>query len=125
MDPQKKNVVTYVVVANAPNPDKMLMPGMTANARIVIDAHTNVRRGPVAALRAPAERGSEAPTSGPWGRIPARGRFPFSGAVGWRHGRGLHGRPVGRSSSGSMRRAAATITRIIRACRCRWWPSQI
>jgi HlyD family secretion protein len=51
-DPQEKqNVVTYVVVANAPNPDQMLMPGMTANARIVIDAHENVQKVPVAALR--------------------------------------------------------------------------
>ena len=63
MDPhEKQNVVTYVVVADAPNPDKMLMPGMTANARVVIDAHTNVHKVPVAALRfAPAgERGPEA-----------------------------------------------------------------
>jgi HlyD family secretion protein len=52
MDPQEKqNVVTYVVVADAPNPDKILMPGMTANARIVIDAHENVQKVPVAALR--------------------------------------------------------------------------
>jgi len=52
MDPQEKqNVVTYVVVANAPNPDKILMPGMTANARIVIDAHQDVQKVPVAALR--------------------------------------------------------------------------
>lgn len=59
---EKQNVITYVVVANAPNPDKMLMPGMTANARIVIDAHTNVQKVPVAALRfAPAgERAPEA-----------------------------------------------------------------
>jgi HlyD family secretion protein len=52
---EKQNVVTYVVVANAPNPDKILMPGMTANARIIIDAHKNVHKVPVAALRfAPA-----------------------------------------------------------------------
>lgn len=59
---EKQNVITYVVVADAPNPDKMLMPGMTANARIVIDAHANVQKVPVAALRfAPAgERGPEA-----------------------------------------------------------------
>lgn len=59
---EKQNVITYVVVANAPNPDMMLMPGMTANARIVIDAHTNVHKVPVAALRfAPTgERGPEA-----------------------------------------------------------------
>jgi HlyD family secretion protein len=48
---EKQNVVTYVVVANAPNPDKILMPGMTANARIIIDAHENVHKVPLAALR--------------------------------------------------------------------------
>lgn len=59
---EKQNVVTYVVVADAPNPDKMLMPGMTANARIVIDAHANVHKVPIAALHfSPAgERGPEA-----------------------------------------------------------------
>jgi len=59
---EKQNVITYVVVANAPNPNKMLMPGMTANARIVIDAHTNVHKVPVAAFRfVPAgARGPEA-----------------------------------------------------------------
>ncbi|MBB4363501.1 HlyD family secretion protein [Bradyrhizobium sp. CIR18] len=59
---EKQNVITYVVVANAPNPDRMLMPGMTANARIIIDARTNVHKVPVAALRfTPAgERGPEA-----------------------------------------------------------------
>jgi len=59
---EKQNVITYVVVADAPNPDKTLMPGMTANARIVIDAHADVHKVPVAALRfSPAgERGPEA-----------------------------------------------------------------
>jgi HlyD family secretion protein len=61
-DPQEKqSVITYVVVADAPNPDKMLMPGMTANARIIIDAHKEVPKVPVAALRfaPPGERGPE------------------------------------------------------------------
>ncbi len=31
------NVVTYTVILNAPNPDKKLMPGMTASATIYID----------------------------------------------------------------------------------------
>jgi HlyD family secretion protein len=31
------NVVTYVVILNAPNPDKKLMPGMTASATIFVD----------------------------------------------------------------------------------------
>jgi HlyD family secretion protein len=35
------NVVTYVVILNAPNPDKKLMPGMTASATIFIDEKQN------------------------------------------------------------------------------------
>jgi HlyD family secretion protein len=31
------NVVTYTVIIKAPNPDKKLMPGMTANANIFVD----------------------------------------------------------------------------------------
>jgi HlyD family secretion protein len=35
------NVVTYVVILDAPNPDKKLMPGMTASATIYIDEKEN------------------------------------------------------------------------------------
>jgi HlyD family secretion protein len=35
------NVVTYVVIINAPNPDKKLMPGMTASAVIYVDEKEN------------------------------------------------------------------------------------
>jgi HlyD family secretion protein len=35
------NVVTYVVILNAPNPDKKLMPGMTASATIYIEEKMN------------------------------------------------------------------------------------
>jgi len=35
------NVVTYVVILNAPNPEKKLMPGMTASATIYIDKKEN------------------------------------------------------------------------------------
>ncbi len=35
------NVVTYVVILNAPNPDKKLMPGMTASATIYIEEKNN------------------------------------------------------------------------------------
>ena len=35
------NVVTYVVILNAPNPDKKLMPGMTASATIYVEEKTN------------------------------------------------------------------------------------
>ncbi len=35
------NVVTYVVILSAPNPDKKLMPGMTASATIFVDEKEN------------------------------------------------------------------------------------
>jgi HlyD family secretion protein len=36
------NVVTYVVILSAPNPDKKLMPGMTASATIYVEEKENV-----------------------------------------------------------------------------------
>jgi len=46
-----QNVVTYDVVVSVDNPDLQLLPGMTANARIVTDEHDDVVRVPVEALR--------------------------------------------------------------------------
>ena len=46
-----QNVVTYDVVASAPNRDLKLLPGMTANVRIVTDRKENVLKVPNAALR--------------------------------------------------------------------------
>ncbi len=45
------NVVTYTVVISAANPDKELLPGMTANVRIVTDTRSGVLKVPNAALR--------------------------------------------------------------------------
>jgi HlyD family secretion protein len=47
----EQNVVAYTVIAVADNPGKKLLPGMTANADIVIDVHPNVLKVPAAALR--------------------------------------------------------------------------
>jgi HlyD family secretion protein len=46
-----QNVVTYPVVVKAPNPERKLMPGMTANITFQIEARENVLRIPAAALR--------------------------------------------------------------------------
>ena len=46
-----QNVVTYDVVVSAPNPELVLLPGMTANVRIIIDQKDNVLKVPNAALR--------------------------------------------------------------------------
>jgi HlyD family secretion protein len=46
-----QNVVTYDVVINAPNPDRLLKPGMTANVHITVDARQNALIVPDQALR--------------------------------------------------------------------------
>lgn len=46
-----QNVVTYTVVISADNPDRALLPGMTANVRIVVDQREGVLKVPNAALR--------------------------------------------------------------------------
>jgi len=46
-----QNVVAYVVMAEADNPQGKLLPGMTANADIILETHNNVLKVPAAALR--------------------------------------------------------------------------
>ncbi len=46
-----QNVVTYISVISAPNPDLTLLPGMTTNVRIVTAKRDDVVRVPNAALR--------------------------------------------------------------------------
>lgn len=46
-----QNVVTYIAVISAPNPDQALLPGMSANVRIVTARRRDVLKLPNAALR--------------------------------------------------------------------------
>ena len=46
-----QNVVTYIVVVGTTNPSMQLVPGMTANVRIVTDQRDGVLKVPNAALR--------------------------------------------------------------------------
>jgi HlyD family secretion protein len=46
-----QNVVTYTTVIAVANPDRILMPGMTANVRIQVDRRGDTLRVPNAALR--------------------------------------------------------------------------
>ena len=46
-----QNVISYTVVISASNPDQSLLPGMTANVRIVVDSRDNVLKVANAALR--------------------------------------------------------------------------
>lgn len=57
-----QNVVTYNVVVSVDNPDLTLLPGMTANTRIITDERDDVLRVPVTALRF-TPSGHKAPTA--------------------------------------------------------------
>lgn len=46
-----QNVVTYIAVISAPNPDLTLLPGMTTNVRIITARREDVLKMPNAALR--------------------------------------------------------------------------
>jgi len=80
------------VVIGADNADRKLLPGMTADVRIIVGRKDNVLKVPNAALRfAPAERGSEMV------RTPSgEDRDASGGAEVWRLGRDgrQHAHPV-------------------------------
>ncbi|HEY9532171.1 MAG TPA: efflux RND transporter periplasmic adaptor subunit [Burkholderiales bacterium] len=62
-----QNVVSYTVIISARNPDLALLPGMTANVRIVVDERPDALKVPNAALRwRPAD--ADAPADVPKGR---------------------------------------------------------
>ncbi len=46
-----QNVVSYDVIIEVPNPNLLLMPGMTANVTVLVDERQNVLKVPAAALR--------------------------------------------------------------------------
>lgn len=60
-----QNVVTYIAVISAPNPDLILVPGMTANVRVVVDNRENVLKVPNAALRFRPAGAPDAPKGAP------------------------------------------------------------
>jgi HlyD family secretion protein len=60
-----QNVVTYTVVLAVANPERLLMPGMTANVRIEVDRRPDALRVPNAALR--FRPPSDTPREGPRG----------------------------------------------------------
>jgi HlyD family secretion protein len=87
-----QNVVTYDVVVSAPNPELKLLPGMTANVRIITDQKDNVLKVPNAALRfrppgaetGPAQGKAAGPATGQGsGARPAAGAQPGVGGQVW------------------------------------------
>jgi HlyD family secretion protein len=75
------NVVTYIAVVGFTNTAGRLLPGMTANVRVVTDSRENVLKIPNSALRVriagvePAAQGASAPASG--ASAPKTGRSSF------------------------------------------------
>jgi HlyD family secretion protein len=96
-----QNVVTYTTVIAVANPDRILMPGMTANVRIQVDRRDDALRVPNAALRfrpagdtsgLPGGAPTEAPgTGGRGGAAPSAA--PPAGGAGDGTGRGGPGSP--------------------------------
>ena len=71
-----QNVVTYTVVISAGNPDLHLLPGMTANVKVVVGERTQALKIPNAALRfRPAGQGETSKGAGgaPMATGPAKG----------------------------------------------------
>lgn len=65
-----QNVVTYTVLVTANNESGQLMPGMTANVRIVTDTRESVLKVANAALRfRPPGHGAAAPADAPQGEV--------------------------------------------------------
>jgi HlyD family secretion protein len=70
-----QNVVTYDVVVTVDNPDRALLPGMTADTHIIVDERRDVLRVPLPAVRFSPEglgrghRGGEAQGEHPGSRI--------------------------------------------------------
>ena len=103
-----QNVVSYTTVITVPNPDRTLLPGMTANVRVQVDRREDTLRVANAALRfrPPADSGSE-PAAAPRARTGA----DDSGGRGQAGGAGA---PAGGGSGGGgggLREMRATLVR--------------
>lgn len=84
------NVVAYIVIAEADNPGGKLLPGMTANADIVLEERNNVLRVPAAALRwtPPDQDASTQQRGGGFGGPPGGGPPGAGGGRGQGGGQG-------------------------------------
>lgn len=80
-----QNVVTYTVLISADNPDLKLLPGMTANVRIIFDKREKVLKVPNVALRfrMPSADDSLAAKSSQAGNTTGSPRTSRGGAGGW------------------------------------------
>jgi HlyD family secretion protein len=79
-----QNVVTYDVVVSVDNSDLALLPGMTANTRIITDERTDVVRVPLRALRF-VPQGLEHVKASAGGAAPAHWKSDANGQPGAGH----------------------------------------
>jgi HlyD family secretion protein len=91
------NVVTYTVIVNAPNPDKKLMPGMTANITVLVQKVDSVLIVPGKALRFTPDAAFLA-------------EYMKNNPMGQRQGTGGAGRPAGTGGAAAGTGAAAAGT---------------
>jgi HlyD family secretion protein len=109
----QSNVVAYVVIAQADNPGGKLMPGMTANADIVIQQLRDVMKVPAAALRwTPADqKASTGQRAGGGPTMVGPGGPPPGGGGGQRQGAGMGARVLDQLDldAGQRRKAEAII----------------
>ena len=80
-----QNVVTYTVIISADNPDLKLLPGMTANVRIIFDKREKVLKVPNVALRFRMPSADDSPIAKPSlpGNTGVSPRTSRGGAGGW------------------------------------------
>ena len=106
----EQNVVSYTVIAEADNPQRKLLPGMTANADIVIETRRNVVKVPAAALRwtPPSENAQRSGAGVAVGGPPGFGGPPGGGANrnGGQRGGGMSGRIVQQLDLDAKQKAA-------------------
>jgi HlyD family secretion protein len=78
-----QNVVTYTVMVSAPNPERLLLPGMTADARIVVEEHPDVIIVPNSALSfRPGQVGASAAEPMIWVRTASGRLHPIAVSLG-------------------------------------------
>ena len=112
-----QNVVSYTTVITVPNPDRSLLPGMTANVRVQVDRREDALRVPNAALRfrppadgtEPAQPRTRAGADDSSGRAATGGGAPAAGGSGRAAGGGAGG--GGGNRGGGLREMRATLVR--------------
>jgi HlyD family secretion protein len=95
----EQNVITYTAVVSADNPQLTLLPGMTANVRVVTDVRNDVLKVPNSALRFKPPGWSDAPKSA---ALPA----PLRAAAGWL-ATPAHAQADARGGAGTARQGAS------------------